>query len=725
MARIFQLPRQVPIVGGVTSAAAEANFYLTGTTTRTNTYTNSTLATPHANPVIASASGEFATIYLDPDTVYRLILNNSASALIYDEDPIQDALTAANIGQILYFRSTLEIAASLIPTNFGWPWGHVFRWGAVADSALGAQGTDAQAAFQNAVNSNHPVTVPEGYFSIESTVEIISNGSVQGGKTFTMTSNTRLERFTATATPILHVVGAQNTVDGGGGVLGARAGGGFSEGLLLFGNDPTETDETSNTSLSSQLSGIRNFKIIGRTSNTGFDGSVGFFAESSGRFRGDFITPTHFNPYYTSIENIHCTQWDFPFHISTDSNALSFVGCSATEWGRAAYSINGYGNQFKGCKAEKPTSQDSTERFSWYFGKKNDPFGPETGCDKDAATVTITGISAANPAVVTAASHGEVTANLIKIESVVDTGAGTLESAVNEGHFQIIRLTDDTFSIPIDTSALAAYASAGVVRTDFYPILGARANQIDGFTESVFAGSTRNVRLMGFGTPVGVYDVANFLGTWSRNRLNVSGSISGGIGIGGVSTAAGIGRNDVITTVIHSERDAVVDLHGWQYRRLDDESASSFGTDNYKVYSGRMANLVESTVYNVLRVDNVGITIAGVQFKLSFIGKETTNEDTQCGEISWSCGVTGSTQRTPVKYKDFQANENASTVTWGVAAAAGTASNTGMFTLQMQTGAVGGTGAFFFDWKLEVLHTNLEGTNLDWDADVTWINGAT
>jgi len=90
MSRIFQLPRQVVIDGGVASGAARANFYLTGTTTRTNTYTDAALTTPHANPVIANSAGEFAVIYLDSDTVYRLILNDSVSALIYDEDPVQD-----------------------------------------------------------------------------------------------------------------------------------------------------------------------------------------------------------------------------------------------------------------------------------------------------------------------------------------------------------------------------------------------------------------------------------------------------------------------------------------------------------------------------------------------------------------------------------------------------------------------------------------------------------
>ena len=118
MSRIFQLPRQVPIVGGSVSDGAKANFFLTGTTTPTNTYTDAALGTPHANPVVADAAGVFAAIYLDPDVVYKLTLDDTNDALIYTEDPIQDALTQANIGLIFYPRNADEITAGVTPTNY-------------------------------------------------------------------------------------------------------------------------------------------------------------------------------------------------------------------------------------------------------------------------------------------------------------------------------------------------------------------------------------------------------------------------------------------------------------------------------------------------------------------------------------------------------------------------------------------------------------------------------
>ena len=643
---------------------------------------------------------------------------------------VLDNITADDIDGLVWPRSALEISNSITPTDYSYPWGDVRRFGAVADSALGVQGTDNATAFQNAVNSGHAVYVPEGYYSIESTVQIISDGSTQGGKTFIMTSNTRLERFGSSVEPILHVVGEQNYVDGNGGVLAVRAQGGYTKGLLLFGNDPSETDYTSTTSRISQYTILKNFKIIGKSANTGWDGSVGLFVESNGRFRGDFITPSHFNPYYASVENIHSTQWDFPFHLSTDSNAISFVGCSSIKFGHAAYSINGYGNQFTACKAESALAQDSTERFVWYFGKKDDPFGPEANhvaCDSDAATIAITGISAANPAVVTCVGHGLATEDKCKIEDVVDSNPdGTLESAVNNGHFQVTKLTNDTFSIPIDTSALDTYASGGLMIASFYPILGARANQIDGYTETAYSATTTKVRLMGFGTPVVSYDVASSNTNWGRNILNVSGyATAGGVGTGGDSDWTAVGRNDVKTSDFRTERNAITDIHNFQFRELDDGSGNSFGTNEFRSFSGRMANLAESTPYNVITIDNVGPTTACMNLKLSFAGKESTNADVHAGEISWLLPVTGGSNQTAIKYKDFQANENDENVTWSITDAAGTDASTGKFTLVLTTGNPTSTGSFFYSWKVDLIPSELEGdTGLDWDDDVTIQNGA-
>lgn len=70
-------------------SGALLNFYLTGTTTRTDTYTDSALSVAHANPVEANAAGRFAPIYLNPSVTYKAVLTTSAGVQIGDTlDPV-------------------------------------------------------------------------------------------------------------------------------------------------------------------------------------------------------------------------------------------------------------------------------------------------------------------------------------------------------------------------------------------------------------------------------------------------------------------------------------------------------------------------------------------------------------------------------------------------------------------------------------------------------------
>ena len=93
----------------------------------------------------------------------------------------------------------------------------------------------------------------------------------------------------------------------------------------------------------------------------------------------------------------------------------------------------------------------------WNFIKKHWPLEYVDGYGVyNTDTKTITGISQANPGVVTAVAHGFLTDYPVKIESVV----GMTE--VNERVFEITKVTVDTFSLNgIDTSIYTAYASAG------------------------------------------------------------------------------------------------------------------------------------------------------------------------------------------------------------------------------------------------------------------------
>jgi hypothetical protein len=73
---------------GAPRAGALLYFYQTGTTTPQNTYTDSTLATPNTNPVVADSNGLFPPIYLAGNFDYKAILQTAALVTVATRDPL-------------------------------------------------------------------------------------------------------------------------------------------------------------------------------------------------------------------------------------------------------------------------------------------------------------------------------------------------------------------------------------------------------------------------------------------------------------------------------------------------------------------------------------------------------------------------------------------------------------------------------------------------------------
>lgn len=725
--KLFTLPKQFLLSNsGALIPGAKAYFYINGTSTLQAVYTTRDLAVAHANPVIADGNGRWPAIYLDESLLYKVKVTDAAGVEIYSED---DFTGTTSWG---WPQTALELAAGVTPTDTLKEPGNVLRYGAVADSdsLTITQGTDNTGAFNDAISTGHPVYVPEGDYSIEGTINIVSTSNVDGGVTFVMNSKVRLERYSSAIVPIMHIYGSQNYVDGQGGQLAARSGGGFTKGFVLIGQDPAATDNTHVTMEPTNFNAFRNFKIIGKTSNTGWDGSVGVRFESAARRRGQYTTPVSITCYYNHIENVLSTQWDYCFFLSTDCNANTFDGCNATSYGHAAWHINGALNQFNGVTAELTPAQDTTERYAWHFGLNNS--GPEATFEKtneDATSVALSAITKGSPTTIDcAAVHSLSTGNTVLLEGIVDNGPdGDLEGVLNDGVFKVTVTDTDSFTIPIDTSALTnIYSSGGTLKNSHYPALTGKANQVNGYTETVYNASTANVRALGWTTPNGAYDLPRqFVETYGLNVLNISGSLTGGVGPGGSSASSVIGNNIVRNNSVHKHPLIKTDFNSFWFRKLDDQSDSTFGTDEFKIISGRMADIAASTTFDLFTIDNVGgsgATITGgLIIKLSFCGKEQTGNDLEGGEISWLCPVNNNTANAAIKYKDFQANENTSAFTFGVTNAAGTTTNTGKYVLQVTTS--GAAGDFYLSWKVELVSSELEGVNLDWDYDVTVQNG--
>jgi hypothetical protein len=73
---------------GVPRAGATYSFFQTGTSSPQNTYTDSTLATPNANPVVADSNGLFPPIYLAGNFDYKAILKDVNGVTIATRDPL-------------------------------------------------------------------------------------------------------------------------------------------------------------------------------------------------------------------------------------------------------------------------------------------------------------------------------------------------------------------------------------------------------------------------------------------------------------------------------------------------------------------------------------------------------------------------------------------------------------------------------------------------------------
>lgn len=143
--------------------------YVAATTTKIATYTDSTGGTPNTNPVVLDFRGE-ANVWLDPLLTYKFVLAPSTdtdppSNPIWTVDNITAALGASTltqqfIGQILFPRTTAEIAAGITPVDYAYqasPWYDTRRMGALTDNS-----TDNTTAVQNSIKACNGTTTQGG-----------------------------------------------------------------------------------------------------------------------------------------------------------------------------------------------------------------------------------------------------------------------------------------------------------------------------------------------------------------------------------------------------------------------------------------------------------------------------------------------------------------------------------------------------------------------------------
>lgn len=126
---LFNEARAKPLsTTGAIQPGAYYQFYLTGTLTLTNVYSDGNVLiplsqTPGTGGTTAASDGRLVPIYLNPAIVYRYQLYSAAGALLEDVDPYVPVSvpTQAQIGQVLYPQTATELAISITPTNYAFP----------------------------------------------------------------------------------------------------------------------------------------------------------------------------------------------------------------------------------------------------------------------------------------------------------------------------------------------------------------------------------------------------------------------------------------------------------------------------------------------------------------------------------------------------------------------------------------------------------------------------
>lgn len=109
MTQLFTPRFQVGDASGLPRAGAKLYFYQSGTTTPIAVYQDAGKTTPHANPVVADATGTFPEIFVDTDP-YKVVLTTAGDVEIdtIDAIPLQASadLVGADLAAIEALAST-------------------------------------------------------------------------------------------------------------------------------------------------------------------------------------------------------------------------------------------------------------------------------------------------------------------------------------------------------------------------------------------------------------------------------------------------------------------------------------------------------------------------------------------------------------------------------------------------------------------------------------------
>ncbi len=222
------------------------------------------------------------------------------------------------------------------------------------------------------------------------------------------------------------------------------------------------------------------------------------------------------------------------------------------------------------------------------------------------------------------------------------------------------------------------------------------------------------------------WDAPTTLGGY--NVLKGPYSASDGFGKDGTTNLSGLGNNVVEANTFYAAPGKLHKLADYRFEETTDGTGTILNKGSICHAFIRKAAMDEGTHYNVLEVDNVGGSGASIDdallIEINYAAKASENSHTHSGKMLWSCAVENNVALTPVllyHFTDYR-NEDPIVQPW-VTASAGTAANTGKFTISIENvdvPAVTSSNYCSLDIKLQT--STLAGTTLDWDADVSFLD---
>src|ERR1700691_110590 len=371
--------------------------------------------------------------------------------------------TQASLGVLLYPQTAAEIAASVTPTNYVYAPGDIRRYGgAITNSDNTA--TLASAIAQNSQIASvgaAEVYFPPGNWNFVSTTSavapLLSNVTIRGaGKSLTTLTVTGTNTTTGffTGTNLSNIKISDLAMVGNNNATSFSNGGGRYFGVSF--------------AATANCGGYQ----IERCSFSNFQANywLGFFPSGSAvqifGMQGIRVRDCDFTGLNGNMQN--SSSIAFPAHCiaiegGNAPNATLYdvevTGCVAQCQYIKGFFINWGGSSHvrvhhNVVKSSGLNASDNAGSYAIYAYQQ--------------AHVTITAVSAASSAVVTASGHGFSNSDYVTIAQVYDAGfgaagtPGTLMAAINDTVFgPITSVTTNTFTIPLNTSALAAYSSGG------------------------------------------------------------------------------------------------------------------------------------------------------------------------------------------------------------------------------------------------------------------------